>query len=139
MSPQNEMAASLHRDGFSPDEIAAMLAPGATTGGAPEPTQLRWGLNDVMWGDDDNVTVLLSGPNGEPYWLELDQERANTLREDLAGPSNEPTARAAVLQEIATTLEQLAETDVIRKRRSLATARRLLAVELRRMATDDTT
>lgn len=48
-----------------------------------------------------------------------------------------PTAdRPAVLREIATTLDQLAETDVIRKRRSLATARRLLAVELRRMADD---
>lgn len=42
--------------------------------------------------------------------------------------------RPTVLREIATTLDQLAETDVIRKRRSLATARRLLAVELRRMA-----
>ncbi|MGW8703427.1 hypothetical protein ACWGOK_42090, partial [Streptomyces eurythermus] len=35
---------------------------------------------------DDTVTVLLSGPDGEPYWLELDQERAGVLREDLAGP-----------------------------------------------------
>jgi hypothetical protein len=39
-----------------------------------------------MWGDDDSVTVLLSGPNGEPYWLELDAERAAALREDLGGP-----------------------------------------------------
>lgn len=53
---------------------------------ADNPTPLRWGLNDVMWGDDDTVTVLLSGPNGEPYWLELDPDRATALREDLAGP-----------------------------------------------------
>ncbi|MFE7972975.1 hypothetical protein [Streptomyces shenzhenensis] len=53
---------------------------------ADNPTPLRWGLNDVLWGDDDTVAVLLSGPTGEPYWLELDPERAAVLREDLAGP-----------------------------------------------------
>jgi hypothetical protein len=35
------------------------------------------------------VTVLLSGPGGEPYWLELDLERAAVLRQDLAGPPAE--------------------------------------------------
>ncbi|MDX3298612.1 hypothetical protein PV569_33665 [Streptomyces scabiei] len=59
---------------------------------ATDPTHLRWGLNDVLWGDDDSVTVLLSGPNGEPYWLELDQERAAVLREDLAGPDDDTAA-----------------------------------------------
>ena len=92
MSPQNEMAASLRRDGFSPDEIAAMCTPGATLADAPDPTPLRWGLNDVMWGDDDSVIVLLSGPDGEPYWLELDAERAAALRQDLAGPDGDDTA-----------------------------------------------
>ncbi|WP_020116779.1 hypothetical protein [Streptomyces canus] len=53
---------------------------------AENPTRLRWGLNDVMWGDDDSVIVLLSGPEGEPYWLELEASRAAVLREDLAGP-----------------------------------------------------
>lgn len=53
---------------------------------APDPTPLRWGLNDVLWGDDNTVTVCLSGPAGEPYWLELDPERAAVLRQDLAGP-----------------------------------------------------
>ena len=53
---------------------------------ATNPTPLRWGFNDVLWGDDDTVTVLLSGPEGEPYWLELDPERATVLRQDLAGP-----------------------------------------------------
>lgn len=53
---------------------------------ADNPTQLRWGLNDVMWGDDDSVIVLMSGPDLEPYWLELDTERAAVLRQDLAGP-----------------------------------------------------
>lgn len=53
---------------------------------ADSPTQLRWGLNDILWGDDDTVTVLLSGPAGEPYWLELAPDRAAALREDLSGP-----------------------------------------------------
>jgi hypothetical protein len=81
--------------------VAAGLVPPAATAEAPlpavedlasadDPTQLRWGLNDVLWGDDDTVTVLLSGPDREPYWLELDPERAAVLREDLAGS---PTAR----------------------------------------------
>jgi hypothetical protein len=63
---------------------------------ADNPTPLRWGLNDVLWGDDDTVTVLLSGPGGEPYWLELDLERAAVLRQDLAGPPAEeqPAAEA---------------------------------------------
>ncbi|MBE4790268.1 hypothetical protein [Streptomyces caniscabiei] len=51
-----------------------------------EPTLLRWGLNDVMYGDDDTTTVMLSGPDGEPYWLELEPGPAAVLRDDLAGP-----------------------------------------------------
>ncbi|MFM9373231.1 hypothetical protein [Streptomyces sp. Da 82-17] len=54
-----------------------------------EPTQLRWGLDDVMWGDDDSTTVMLSGPDGEPYWLELEADRTAALREALAGPNGE--------------------------------------------------
>lgn len=74
-----------------PDRHSASQAPlrapdGADIAAADNPTPLRWGLGDVLWGDDDTVTVLLSGPGGEPYWLELDQERAAVLREDLAGP-----------------------------------------------------
>jgi hypothetical protein len=45
-----------------------------------------------------------------------------------------PVDRAAVLRELADQQEATATTDVIRKRRSIATARRLFAVELRRMA-----
>ncbi|MGY1500832.1 hypothetical protein ACW4TU_30345 [Streptomyces sp. QTS52] len=97
MSPQNEMAASLRRDGFGPDEIATIVCPGATPGETPEPTQLRWGLNDVMWSDDSSVIVMLSGPNGEPYWLELDAERAAVFREDLAGPDGDPVTRIRAL------------------------------------------
>lgn len=90
----DEMAASLARDGFGADEIAAMLCPGVTLGAHPiadadNPTPLRWGLDDVMWGDDDSVIVLLSGPDREPYWLELDPERAAVLRRNLAGPDSE--------------------------------------------------
>lgn len=82
----DEMAASLRRDGFGDDEIADICGPNVTDGEAPEPTLLRWGLDDVMWGDDDTTTVMLSGPAGEPYWLELDPDRAAVLRELLAGP-----------------------------------------------------
>ncbi|MFI1942218.1 hypothetical protein ACH44C_34440, partial [Streptomyces purpureus] len=53
---------------------------------ADDPTPLRWGLGDVLHSDDDTVIVCLSGPDREPYWLELDPERATALRDDLAGP-----------------------------------------------------
>jgi hypothetical protein len=85
----DEMAASLRRDGFGDDEIADICGPGVTPGEAPEPTQLRWGLDDVMYGDDDSTVVMLSGPAGEPYWLELDPERVAVLRQNLAGPEGE--------------------------------------------------
>ena len=59
---------------------------------ADNPTHLRWGLNDVLWSDDDSVIVLLSdAETGKPYWLELDPERAAVLRQDLAGPFTEET------------------------------------------------
>ncbi|MFE9391626.1 hypothetical protein [Streptomyces sp. NPDC006784] len=51
-----------------------------------EPTPLRWGLDDTEYGDDDSTTLLLSGPRGEPYVLELDPDRAAALRDNLAGP-----------------------------------------------------
>lgn len=59
---------------------------------ADNPTQLRWGLDDVLWGDDDTVTVLLSGPQREPYWLELGKERAAALRQNLTRPGQDETA-----------------------------------------------
>jgi hypothetical protein len=77
----------LARDGFSPDEIANMTGPTFEA----QPIPLRWGLDDVMYGDDDTTTVMLSGPDGEPYWLELDPERTAALRECLAGPGGEQT------------------------------------------------
>ncbi|MCZ1012019.1 hypothetical protein [Streptomyces lydicus] len=58
---------------------------------ADNPTRLRWGLDDVLWGDDSTVTVLLSGPQGEPYWLELDLECAAALRQNLVGPGQDET------------------------------------------------
>lgn len=60
-----------------------------------EPTLLRWGLNDVMWGDDDTVTVLLSDADGRPFWLELEDTQATVLRDDLAGPDGPAAWRAA--------------------------------------------
>lgn len=56
-----------------------------------DPTPLRWGLDDIEHGDDDTTTVLLSGPDGRPYWLELNPERANALREALAETDEQPT------------------------------------------------
>jgi hypothetical protein len=76
----------LARDGFSPDEIANMAGPTFEA----QPIPLRWGLDDVMYGDDDTTTVMLSGPDGEPYWLELDPKRTAALRQNLAGPDGEP-------------------------------------------------
>ncbi|WP_326700231.1 hypothetical protein OG909_24860 [Streptomyces sp. NBC_01754] len=80
------------------DEYALAVARqllGTTEGeGAPagerEPIQLRWGLDDVMYGDDDTTTVMLSGPSGEPYWVELGPERTAALRDALAGPAAPP-------------------------------------------------
>lgn len=57
-----------------------------------EPTPLRWGLDDVLYGDDDHTIVMLSGPDGEPYWLDLDPERTASLRQALAGPDAEDDA-----------------------------------------------
>ncbi|MGY5048261.1 hypothetical protein ACWDE0_21915 [Streptomyces sp. 900105755] len=99
------MAASLVRDGFGDEEIANMLGPGVAAGEAPEPTLLRWGLNDVMWGDDDTVTVLLSDEERKPYWLELQPDRAAVLRADLAGPDGDP--RAALLRDAENYLSAL--------------------------------
>ncbi|MEW2302027.1 hypothetical protein AB0958_18975 [Streptomyces sp. NPDC006655] len=64
------------------DGIPAGLDPAE----ADNPTPLRWGLHDILWGDDDSVTLCLSGPDGEPYWLELGPERAAVMRDDLRGP-----------------------------------------------------
>lgn len=71
---------------------------------ADNPTHLRWGLNDVLWSDDDSVIVLLSGPDREAYWLELDPERAAVLREDLAGPAGEQQDKARCAHDIETAL-----------------------------------
>jgi hypothetical protein len=72
--------------GQQPDNAAG--APDPTT--ADDPTPLRWGLGDVLHSDDDTVIVCMSGPDREPYWLELDPERAAALRDDLA-PLEEET------------------------------------------------
>lgn len=97
---RDEVAATLKQDGFSPDEVADMLHPDLAS--ADNPTPLRWGLNDVLWGDDDTVTVLMSGPDREPYWLELEPERAAVLRQDLAGPDGEQAFRALTPSEYNT-------------------------------------
>lgn len=90
------------------DDVSRMAdeAPAVDLAAAQDPTPLRWGLGDVLWGDDDTVTVLLSGPAGEPYWLELDPERAAVLREDLAGPDGAVVVdRAALIREVIDRLE----------------------------------
>ncbi|MFF7631430.1 hypothetical protein [Streptomyces cyaneofuscatus] len=101
--------------------VARQLLGTTTTEGEPdeqEPVQLRWGLDDVMYGDDDTTTILLSGPGREPYWVELDPERTAALRDALAGPAAPPAPadRAAMLSEL---------TDDLNRRRDMATARRL--------------
>ncbi|MFE7517262.1 hypothetical protein ACFU8I_39450 [Streptomyces sp. NPDC057540] len=58
---------------------------------ADDPTALRWGLDDVLHGDDDTITVYLSGPDRAPYALELDPDRAQALRSALAPPDGRPT------------------------------------------------
>lgn len=60
-----------------------------------DPIPLRWGLNDVEWVDDNSTNVLLSGPGGEPYRLELEPSQAAVLRDDLAGPDGPAVWRAA--------------------------------------------
>lgn len=70
----------------------AATQPDPTT--ADDPTPLRWGLGDVLHGDDDTVIVCLSGPDREPYWLELEPERAVALREDIATSVVEQPAEA---------------------------------------------
>lgn len=79
------------------DAVKALRARGADESADAErdPIPLRWGLNDVEWCDDDNVIVLLSGPDGEPYTLELEPSQAAVLREDLAGPDGPAAFRAA--------------------------------------------
>ncbi|MER6367114.1 hypothetical protein ABT255_01830 [Streptomyces mirabilis] len=73
---------------------AGLMPPAAPTAedlaAADDPTHLRWGLDDVLWGDDDTVIVLLSDEERRPYWLELDPERATVLRRNLAGADREP-------------------------------------------------
>lgn len=77
---------------------------------ADNPTRLRWGLNDVQWCDDDSVIVMMSGPDREPFWLELDPERAAALREDLAGPGGAPSPdRDALIAELLPAWEAMYE------------------------------
>lgn len=52
------------------------------------PTPLRWGLDDAELGDDDLVTLWLSGPDRESYVLELEPERAAALRALLTGSAD---------------------------------------------------
>jgi hypothetical protein len=78
-------------DRMDPDAMPVGWMPDVAA--ADNPTHLRWGLNDVLWGDDDKVTVCLSGPDREPYWLELEPDRAAVLRQDLAGPVNQTAVR----------------------------------------------
>lgn len=55
-----------------------------------DPVQLRWGLGDVEVDEAGNLLILMSGPDREPYALELDAERAAALRDELpvAGPAS---------------------------------------------------
>ncbi|MFD5208452.1 hypothetical protein ACFWNF_16180 [Streptomyces anulatus] len=94
-------------------EVARQLL-GTTETAAPsvdeqELVQLRWGLDDVMYGDDDTTTVLLSGPGREPYWVELDPERTAALRAALAGPAAPPALNDSDRQFLTFALELAAD------------------------------
>jgi hypothetical protein len=59
---------------------------------ADDPVPLRWGLNDILYGDATTTTICLSGPKREPYWLELTPNQNAVLRDALAGPVGQQTA-----------------------------------------------
>lgn len=80
------------------EKASADLAPTATPQPEADPVPLRWGLDDVMYGDDDTTTLLLSGPDLEPYWLELDLERTAALQDCLTGPG-EPEPEPLTLRQ----------------------------------------
>ena len=63
--------------------------------GPAVPTPLRWGLDDVELGDYGSVTLMLSGPHGEPYVLDLDPARAVALSVPITEHA-QPYAQAAV-------------------------------------------
>ncbi|MFD4242728.1 hypothetical protein ACFWP3_14165 [Streptomyces sp. NPDC058525] len=79
---------------------------------ADDPVPLRWGHGDVLHGDDTTI-VCFSGPGGQPYWLALEPERAQALRDDLtppaAGPHVHPAAEVDRLRSRVEEAEQDAE------------------------------
>lgn len=128
------------------DAVLAVLdaeQPDPTT--ADDPTPLRWGHDDVLHGDDDTVTVCLSGPNREPYWLELDPERAAALRDDLAAPAVGQPAEAQDADEALTASERqflhfaldAAEHDMAYSAQSQSDEDKAALARLRRMAGKD--
>ena len=90
-SPASSVSESAQSPAGAPEGRLGDLPSTEDLAAADNPTHLRWGLNDVLWSDDDSVIVMFSGPDREPYWLELDPERAAVLHEDLAGPDGEST------------------------------------------------
>ncbi|MFJ5071661.1 hypothetical protein ACIQC7_35120 [Kitasatospora sp. NPDC088556] len=85
-------------------QATAQAAGGPDPTTADDPVPLCWGDGDVLHGDDDTSIVCLSGPNRQPYWLELEPERVQALRDDLTPPAAEPHVHPA------------AEVDQLRKR-----------------------
>ncbi|MFE3123711.1 hypothetical protein ACFXHD_09850 [Streptomyces hydrogenans] len=69
------------------DVLSPAGQPDPTT--ADDPTPLRWGLGDVLRGDDDTFIVCLSGPGPDylAYWVAFDAERAAAIRDDLTPPA----------------------------------------------------
>ncbi|MCJ0875657.1 hypothetical protein [Streptomyces sp. AP-93] len=77
------------------DRASRQATGGSDPTAADDPVPLRWGYGDVLHGDDDTTIVCLSGPDGQPYWLELEPERAQALRDDLTPPVAEPQVHPA--------------------------------------------
>lgn len=111
----------------------------------PEPQRLsvldraRGALGARMAKDDlrlvlENVIVYAAGLESERHVTnESLSEAAEALRvqRDRIAELEKRPSRAEILRELAKQQEQIAETDAIRRRRNIATARRLFAGELR--------
>ncbi|WP_405548796.1 hypothetical protein [Streptomyces microflavus] len=130
------IGASTHAEALA---VARQLLGTTEAEGEPdeqEPVQLRWGLDDVMYGDDDTTTMLLSGPGREPYWVELDPERTAALRDALAGPAAPPAPadRAAVLAEVDWIVEHCPDHGCVEPETAVCHCE--IADRLRRLADD---
>ncbi|MFE7954413.1 hypothetical protein [Streptomyces sp. NPDC057413] len=101
----------------------------------PAPTSRLSGQHaDALWD-----AIAPPGPDRPSYPVQHERvcRVVAAIIDELTPAPVGPPDRATVLREVAEQQEQTAVTDSIRRRRSIATARRLFAVELRRMADEE--